>query len=113
MLLSNDTVTSSLCCSPRISFAAQSSAASSLTLLLTRILNYGEFDDIHDEDHDLAGVNAGVDVGEDAQQLTVSEASTGTKAFCDVDNCPGRNFQPGAICIVCEADLIHLECCTV
>ncbi len=44
---------------------------SSLTPLLTRTLNYGEFNDIHDEDHELSGVNAEVDGGEDTQQFAV------------------------------------------
>jgi len=38
---------------------------------LTRTLNYGDFDDSHNEDCKLAGVNAGVDDGEDTQQLAV------------------------------------------
>lgn len=103
MPLSNDTPNSSLHQSPRISCAAQSSAVSSLTPLLTRTLNYGELDDNHDNDHELAGVNARVDGDEDIRQLT------GTKILCDTDNFPERNFQPGAKCKVCEADL-HIEC---
>jgi len=107
--MSVDTPTSSLCHSPRISTAAQSSAASLLTTLLTRTLNYGDLDDSHHEDSELAGVNAGVGDNEDTQQLAVSEATTETKTFSDADNYPGRNFQPGAICIICEVDL-HMEC---
>jgi hypothetical protein len=80
MSLSNDTPTSSLHHPPRISSEVQSSAAFSLSPLLTRTLNYGELDDIH-EDHELAGVNSRGDGGEDTQQLAVPEASTGTKVF--------------------------------
>jgi hypothetical protein len=91
MSVSNDTPTSSLCHCPRISSAAQSSAASLLTTLLTRTLHYGDLEDSHDEDHELAGVNAGVGNGEDTQQLAVSKATMETKVSCDADNCPGRN----------------------
>ena len=103
------TPTSSLRRSPRISSAARSSAASSLTPLLTRTLNYEDIVAGTEEDYEVAGVNAGVGDDEDTQQLAVSEATNETKVICDVDNCPGRNFQPGPICIICEADL-HMEC---
>jgi hypothetical protein len=85
MSLSNDTPTSSLHHPPRISSEVQSSAAFSLSPLLTRTLNYGELDDFH-EDHELAGVNSRGDGGEDTQQLAVPEASTGTKVFCETSN---------------------------
>jgi hypothetical protein len=78
---------------------------SSLTPLPTRTLNY---EDIM-AGNEVARVNAGVGDDEDTQQLAVSEATNETKVICDVDNCPGRNFQPGPICIICEADL-HMEC---
>ncbi len=107
--MSNDTPTSSLHRSPRISSVAQSSAASSLNPSLNRNLNYGDLEDSHDKDHELSRVHAGVGDGEDTQQLAVSVATTETKVFCYAENCPGRNFQPGAICIICEADL-HMEC---
>jgi hypothetical protein len=54
--------------------------------LLTRTLNHRELDDFHDVDHELAGVNAGLDGGKDTQQLAVPEASTGTKVFCETSN---------------------------
>jgi hypothetical protein len=36
-------------------------------------------------------------------------ASTGGKVFCDIDNCPGLNFNPAETCCLCEAE-VHVEC---
>jgi hypothetical protein len=35
--------------------------------------------------------------------------STGGKVFCDIDNCPGLNFNPAKTCCLCEAE-VHVEC---
>jgi hypothetical protein len=78
------TPTSSLRRSPRISSAARSSAASSLTPLLTRTLNYEDIVAGTKEDYEVARVNAGVGDDEDTQQLAVSEATIETKVLCDV-----------------------------
>jgi hypothetical protein len=56
-----------------------------LSPLLTRTLNCGEFNDSQDKDREFSGVNSGIDGGEDTQQLAISEASIGTKVFCDVE----------------------------
>jgi hypothetical protein len=77
--------------------------------LLTRTLNYEDIVAGTEEDYEVAGVNAGVGDDEDTQQLAVPEAATESKVFCNANNCPGKNFQPGAICIICEADL-NMEC---
>jgi hypothetical protein len=69
------TPTSSLRRSPRISSAARSSAASLLTPLLTRTLNYEDIVAGTEEDYEVARVNAGVGDDEDTQQLAVSEVS--------------------------------------
>jgi hypothetical protein len=31
------------------------------------------------------------------------------KIFCNMDNCPGRGFNPGVTCILSEA-ILHMEC---
>ena len=69
------TPTSSFRHSPRISSAARSSAASSLTPLLTRTLYYEDIVARTEEDYEVAGVNAGVGDDEDTQQLAVSDVS--------------------------------------
>jgi len=100
--MSEDTTpTSSLRRSPRISSAARSSAASSLTPLLTRTLNYKDIVAGTEEDYEVSRVNTGVGDDEDTQQLAVSEATAENKVFCDVDNCleETSNLGPSALSV--------------
>ncbi len=61
------------------------------------------------DDEEIAEVNAAVASHEGTQQSVMAQTIVGGKNFCDVDNCQGFNFLPGATCVICEAD-VHMEC---
>ena len=112
MSLPNSTPASSRRRSPRISAAATNKSAassSSMTPLVTRTL-YEDIEDAEDmDDEEIAEINAAVASHEGTQQSDMAQTIVGGKNFCDVDNCQGFNFLPGATCVICEADL-HMEC---
>jgi hypothetical protein len=104
--------------SPRKSAAATGSAASSTTLtpLPAQLLDYGDLQDDDEDDEEVAGANeaSGATGVAPAEAAVATQPSDGrivaaAKIFCDVDNCPGRGFNPGVLCVLCEADL-HMEC---
>jgi len=94
--------------SPRkIQNSDRSSSTTSMTPLMSRTLLYGDGGTTNDDDVEDEEVHRATQ--QSAAAASAKAPVSGSKVFCDADNCPGLGHNPAAVCSLCEADL-HMEC---
>ena len=94
--------------SPRkIQNSDRSSSTTSMTPLMSRTLLYGDGGTTNDDDVEDEEVHRATQ--QSAAAASAKAPVSGSKVFCDADNCPGLGHNPAAVCSLCEVDL-HMEC---
>jgi len=78
-----------------------------MTPLMSRTLLYGDGGTTNDDDVEDEEVHRATQ--QSAAAASAKAPVSGSKVFCDADNCPGLGHNPAAVCSLCEADL-HMEC---